>query len=163
MKKEKFIEWLRTNGAEILPTTNSYELARFMAHGRVNIVYEGRRGIRCVGFAQECLEAWQEGRAMNMGFTQKPRNSLQRKQLALLQRDGSLCFYCGMVMSGTPGTQMQMTVEHLVGRAKGGPDHEDNLVLSHEVCNKKVANLPLIEKLKERERNLYGINRHPTA
>lgn len=46
------------------------------------------------------------------------------------------------------------TLEHLVARAKGGPDHMDNLVLVHEECNKKVSNLPLIEKIKIREKRL---------
>lgn len=149
MKKEKFIAWLRANGAEVLPTTNSYEIARFIAHGRVNIIYEGRRGIRSIGFAEECLRAFERGAMMNMGVTQKPRNNISRVKLALQQRDGSFCFFCLKAI-----TEDTCTIEHLVARGKGGPDHQDNLALAHEKCNKDAANLPLMEKIKIREKHL---------
>src|SRR4051812_32915963 len=136
--KQKFIAWLRTNGAEILPTTNSYEVVRFMAHGRVNIIYEGRRGIRAIGFAEECLQAFEAGSTLNMGFTQNPRHALTKRKVMLRQRDGDKCFFCGKGMfgiEGEPGHESSVedcTIEHLVGRGKGGPDHDDNLALSHE-------------------------------
>ena len=114
--------------------------------------------------------AWRSGRAyFRMGSKQKPRDYLSRKREALKQRDGDRCFYCGKLMfwkeageriEGSDNYQAidkeDCTLEHLVARAKGGPDHMDNLVLVHDACNKLVDNLPLIEKLKIRERNIYG-------
>ena len=140
-----FLAWLQKNGAEILPPTNQYEIARFVARGQTNVVYQGRRGVSANGFALECWMAFREGRGVNMGFTQKPRGSMAKLKLVLIERDGHHCFYCAEPLCE------DMTVEHLVSRHKGGPDHQDNLVLSHASCNKLAANLPLVEKIKLRE------------
>ena len=143
--KKKFHDWLRQQGAEVLAPTNPYEFARFIARGSTQIVYEGRRGISANGFASECFDAFQAGKGINMGFTQKPRDNMSRQRLALIERDGADCFFCRKPLVD------DITVEHLVSRHKGGPDHMDNLVLAHISCNEKAANLPLIDKIKMRE------------
>lgn len=160
-----FVEWLRANGAEILPVTNSFEIARFLAHGKVNVVYEGRRGVSANGFALEAWEAFRrEEPHMNMGFVQKPRTPLTKLKYALRQRDGDLCFYCCKTMfSANQKTDLDPTIEHLVARGKGGPDHQDNLVLAHEACNKLVANMPLISKIKIRENLIHERYRSQAA
>lgn len=135
--------WLRAQGAEVLAPTNAYEMARFRARGGVHVIYEGRRGITANGFAQTALTAYEKGANLWMGLTTKPRGNMAKTRAALLERDGNLCFFCCLEMN-----LEDMTVEHLVGRAKGGPDHQDNLVLAHESCNKSADNLPLIEKIK---------------
>lgn len=145
MNKVKFLDWLRTNGAEVLSPTNAFEWARFRARGGVHVIYEGRRGMTVAGFAEECLNAFRAGSAMNMGATSKPRTPLGFKKAALFERDGNLCFYCRQ-----PMTYEQATVEHLVSRQNGGPDHMDNLALAHDPCNTKAANLPLIKKIELR-------------
>lgn len=161
--KAKFQEWLRSNGAQVLPETNSYELARFVAKGQTCVIYEGRRGVRANGMALACWVAFRSGvKYFQMGETQKPRTPMSKMKLVLRQRDGDCCFFCGLAMfelsDGRPETPLcdDCTLEHLVGRAKGGPDHEDNLVLAHERCNKEADNLPLMEKIKIREANLHG-------
>lgn len=152
MDTKKFHDWLRTQGAQLLPTTNPYEVARFIAHGRTCIVYQDSRGYTsATGFAQECVDAFRDGQRLNMGFTQKPRSSMHKLKMVLLERDGPNCFFCGVLM-----LDGDITVEHLVGRGKGGPDHQDNLALAHDGCNQFADNLPLIEKIKMRERNIYG-------
>lgn len=156
--EDKFRGWLRRQGAQVLPATNQYEVARFLARGQTNVVYIGRRGMSAIGFAGECLLAYTKGVGINMGFTQKPRNSMMRMKLSLWERDHGLCFFCGVAVD-----IQQATVEHLVGRGKGGPDHQDNLALAHDACNKTAANLPLMEKIKVRERNLYGKHSDKTA
>ena len=142
MNQKKFLEWLRQQGAEVLAPTNPYELARFRARGGVHIIYEGRRGVNATGFAEECVTAFAKGSPLWMGMTQKPRNSMGYKKAALMERDGNECFYCHVPMSVT-----EATVEHLVSRQNGGPDHMDNLALAHDTCNRRVANLPLVKKL----------------
>ena len=145
--QKKFHEWLRQNGAEVLAPTNPYEYARFIAHGCVNVVYTGRRGFSASGFANDCLDAYLSGQKnIDMGIVKKPRTPMGKLKIALLNRDGVACFYCGVEM-----VEDGMTVEHLVSRQNGGPDHMDNLVLAHESCNKKVANLPLRRKIQLRE------------
>lgn len=145
MKKD-FSIWLSQQGAEVLAPTNPYEIARFRARGGVHVVYEGRRGISANGFAMECWEAFRKGSRLWMGVTKKPRNQLTYRKAALMERDGNLCFYCRLALSVE-----EATIEHLVSRDKGGPDHMDNLVLTHAPCNKLADNLPLIEKIKLRE------------
>jgi hypothetical protein len=135
--------WLRAQGAEVLAPTNAYELVRFRARGGVHVIYEGRRGITANGFAETALKAYEKGSNLWMGITTKPRDSMAKTRAALLERDGNLCFFCALEMPLD-----DMTVEHLVGRAKGGPDHQDNLALAHEACNRFANNLPLMEKIK---------------
>lgn len=134
-------------GAEVLAPTNQYEYARFIAHGCVNVVYTGRRGFSANGFAKEALSAFQLGnQSIDMGISKTARTPMTRRKYALIKRDGMNCFFCFKRMS-----ENDMTVEHLVSKQNGGPDHMDNLVLAHAECNRKAANLPLIEKIKIRE------------
>lgn len=147
MDQAALLMWLRQCGADVLAPTNPFEVARFRARGGVHVIYTGRRGIKANGFGSECLSAFEAGRRLSMGITTKPRTSLARLKAGLAERDGLECFYCGLFVS-----EADMTIEHLVSRHKGGPDHMDNLVLAHEPCNKEADNLPLVEKIKLREK-----------
>ena len=147
MNKEKFLLWLQKNGAQVLAPTNAYELARFRARGGVHVIYQGRRGISASGFAGECLSAFQGGRPLDMGIVSKPRGQYTRIKAALAHRDGMECFYCGGRM-----VEDSLSVEHLVSLDKGGPNHTDNFVLTHPACNAKAGNLPLVEKIKLRDK-----------
>jgi hypothetical protein len=126
-----------------LAPTNQWEVVRFRAKGAVHIVYRRANGQVSIKDAvtAEALEAWQRGAGWNPGLTKKARTNLQRTKAALLHRDGDLCWFCGEPMGD------DITVEHLVARGKGGPDHQDNLVLGHDRCNKAAGNLPLKEKI----------------
>lgn len=149
VKEKDFCTWLSQQGAEVLAPTNPYEIARFRARGGVHVVYEGRRGLSANGFALECWDTFKRGGRLWMGITKKPRNQLTYRKAALMERDGENCFYCGLALLVDTAT-----IEHLVSRDKGGPDHMDNLVLVHEPCNRLADNLPLIEKLKIRDRRI---------
>jgi hypothetical protein len=153
MDQKKFTTWLSQQGAEVLAPTNPYEIARFRARGGVHVVYSGRRGISANGFAEECLTVFRQGGRLWMGVTKKPRNQLTYRKAALMERDGDKCFYCLMSLNVETAT-----IEHLVSRDKSGPDHMDNLVLVHEPCNRLADNLPLIEKIKIRERRITADN-----
>jgi len=65
---------------------------------------------------------------------------------ALLRRDGNACFYCG-----EPTGEDDRSLEHLVARAHGGPDHLSNLVLAHRRCNAVAGHLSAMEKIRIRE------------
>lgn len=140
--------WLGKQGAEVLAPTNAYELVRFRARSAVHVIYKGRRGITAGEFAEKCLQAFQEGRPLGMGLTERQRGQVTKHRAALIQRDGDCCFFCIKPLGSN------ITIEHLVAHHKGGPDHMDNLALAHEACNKKAANMALMQKIKLREQAL---------
>lgn len=142
--QREFKEWLAKNGAIVLAETNSYEVARFVAHGATHVIYEGKRGISANGFAEKCYHAFIAGKPMGMGFTNKQDTQTKRFRQALVNRDGSDCFYCLNPLGE------DITIEHLISKQNGGPNHIDNMVLAHKVCNQGVGKLPLIEKINLR-------------
>ena len=42
--------------------------------------------------------------------------------------------------------------EHLIAESRGGPNTLDNLVLCHTRCNRELKDLPLVEKIRMREK-----------
>lgn len=61
----------------------------------------------------------------------------------LVARDGDGCFYCSNRLDFAA-----CTIEHLVARAAGGPDHASNLVLSCPGCNAHAGHLSAAEKMR---------------
>jgi|GEM_PF-1026511 len=55
----------------------------------------------------------------------------QEKRLAIYLRDGCACAYCGASIE----QGAQLTLDHLVPHAKGGTNHETNLVTCCHRCN----------------------------
>ncbi len=150
MDPTKFVEWLRNQGAQVMPCTTPYEIARFIAHGKTNVVYMNQRGgIRAIGFAMQCVEMFETNGRMAMGYARKASKPMQKRRQALIERDGPWCFFCHQEMAFDDST-----IEHLVSKMRGGPDHIDNLVLAHERCNLGVDNLSLMDKIRIREANL---------
>lgn len=84
----------------------------------------------------------------------------EKRRLAIRDRDGRRCFYCGERMRFTRWickrtgelrpTGRDATVEHLVAVALGGTDALENCVLAHAACNSFVGSRPLSEKLELR-------------
>lgn len=60
----------------------------------------------------------------------------------LIARDSDSCLYCGR-----PIDPRSCTVEHVVAKAAGGPDHASNLCLAHTECNAAAGHLSAVEKL----------------
>lgn len=146
-----FLEWLRQQGAEVLAPTNPYEVARFRARSGTHIVYTTASGcITASGFAKRALQAFRSGHRLDMGLTKVPRDFAAKYRAALYERDGRACFFC---LADMPNEDM--TVEHLVPVSKGGPNHLDNMVLAHELCNKRADNLPLVRKFQIRTDALH--------
>jgi hypothetical protein len=142
--REAFESWLREQGADVLAPTNPYEFARFRAHGGVHVIYVRQTGtFSAQEFGLECLAAFRRGASIAMGFTAERKTYASAVRATLIKRDGGACFFCGQPMQAE-----DITVEHLVAKARGGPDHTDNLVLAHERCNKEVGAMPLIEKIR---------------
>lgn len=64
----------------------------------------------------------------------------------LLARDGLCCWLCGTLLGD------DITIEHLVPKLYGGPNHISNYVLAHSECNHYLGSLHVAEKIKEREK-----------
>ena len=132
-----------------MPTTNPYEVARFIAHGKTHVVYMNSRGyISAVGFAEECVRAFDAHQSIKMGYAMKHTAFDAKRKQAVIERDGNRCFFCKKEM-----TWAESSLEHLVARARGGPNHLDNMALAHKECNARAANLTLMEKIRIRERS----------
>lgn len=144
ISRKGFEAWLRAQGANVIAVTNQYEFARFRARGALHIVYRRINGaFSAEEFGMECLSAFQRGGNIAMGFTTPRRNLGHAIRATLIERDGDACFFCGEVMD-----QADTTIEHLVAKARGGPDHTDNMVLAHEKCNQAIGAMPLIDKIR---------------
>ena len=82
-----------------------------------------------------------------MGALKWWKKQRERRRLvrALLARDGDKCWLCNRTMAAGDAT-----LEHLIARARGGPDTLDNLALCHQGCNTHLKDRPLEQKLKMR-------------
>lgn len=146
-KVATFKDWLVSHGAEMLEPTNEWEVLRFRANGETLVVYRNARGrLTWPAPAADAWRAWKGGKAWSgtdsNGTKVRPRPIVK----TLLARDGADCFFCRK-----PTTTKDRTVEHLVARIHGGPNHISNLFLAHEGCNRKAGHLSAVEKIKIRE------------
>ena len=64
-----------------------------------------------------------------------------RDRFAILRRDGFTCQYCGRA---APDVELEM--DHVVPRSKGGSDTAENLVTSCKDCNAGKFNTELAEE-----------------
>lgn len=80
----------------------------------------------------------------------KEKERLPKRDI-LLKRDGDLCFYCGGKMDFS--THADVTIEHLIPKARGGTRSKENLVLAHGDCNSKMGSKNLNQKVN------YAINK----
>jgi len=165
-RAEGFTAFLSARGCEVMVPTNPFEILRFKRQGRTNVVYRKRSGkLTIVGndvtlgvkaYAQ-VLQRQKSRRAVVTKpiarAGQPARRELKRAKLrgssvhkALLAGDGDRCFYCGRKLGD------DQSREHLLSVSHGGPDRIENQALAHHGCNVKAADLPLVEKIKLRDR-----------
>jgi len=142
LDQKAFIRWLKAQGADVLTPTSQYEFARFRAHGELHIIWRNKREqISSLEFGQKCLEHFTRGAGLKMGFSTGRKTIPQKIKVQLMNRDGADCFFCQRPLGD------DVTIEHLVAVARGGPDHTDNLALAHDVCNRSAGNMSLMEKI----------------
>lgn len=142
-----FFDFLAICGAEVLAVTSKYEVARFKSHGVTSIIYCNKKGkLNFKGDSAQAYLAFINGQSWQ--GTDKNKARLVRrspKVKTLLRRDGDACFYCREPLAD------DITVEHLVCRAHGGPNHISNLVLAHAQCNRAAGHLSAAEKVAIRD------------
>ena len=148
-KLKKFKKWLVSCGAETLIPTNEWELLRFKANKKTYVVYRTKNGGQTWANGVEKIRNYfldNKHPSLANKNTIKCNNSVMVK--SLLFRDGEDCFFCCKPLDG------DNTLEHLVARVHGGPNHLSNYVLAHNKCNRDAGHLSVIEKIKIREGNL---------
>ncbi|MBU9468623.1 HNH endonuclease [Burkholderia multivorans] len=150
-RRAKFEAFLVERGAQILQPTNEWEVLRFKTARGTSIVYCNARGsVTPTGEALKAWDAFERGKPWRAAPAPKKRvkgrDRLHPIYNALVRRDGHACFYCG-----EPTSEGDRSIEHLVARAHGGPDHLSNMVLAHRGCNASAGHLSVMEKIKIRE------------
>lgn len=165
----RFAAWLATQGAEIGIPTNPYELIRYKAYvdgGRkavTHIVYTKDNGLLTfMGSSKRHYQAMlglvvDEPPApppkapqkdairsdISLACLREIQNSTHR---SLLVRDGDECWYCGNPLG------RDITIEHLIPKAHGGPNRMSNYALAHSKCNGTAADKSLVDKMALRTR-----------
>lgn len=142
-----FLARVKEAGGEVLAPTNPYEVMRFKTRLGVGVVYVNQRGIQNWNQEEQAVREHFDG---NKGGSLAPVSVRGRRKgagtvPALLVRDGNACFFCRADLDG------DITVEHLVSVAHGGPNHISNLFLAHADCNRKAGHLSAPEKIAIRE------------
>lgn len=147
-RDQAFLARLTAAGAEVLAPTSAYEVMRFRTCFGTGVVYRNDRNAdrKWNGEARDArahLERPGSGSLapVTRNDSKFPAGTVQR----LLERDGDECFFCRDPMGG------DLTVEHLVSRAHGGPNHIANLFAAHKRCNAYAGHLSAPEKIRLRE------------
>jgi hypothetical protein len=140
---KKFLAAVIAAGGEVLAPTNPYEIMRFKTRHGVGVVYEGRRGRTWNAEAKAAREHLAGGGKGSLApGVVRGRRTGKGTVDRLLERDGATCFFCGSPLGE------DITVEHLVAVAHGGPNHVSNLFLSHSDCNREAGHLSAPEKVR---------------
>ena len=84
----------------------------------------------------------------------KPPSTTKEQVEALRKRDGGKCWLCDKPIDfkAEPNSDRAPSREHLVAEPREGPDTLDNLVLCHPPCNRRLNNLPVVEKIAMRDK-----------
>lgn len=143
----QFAAALTAAGAEILAPTNAYEVLRFRTRHGVGVIYQNTKGHRTWNPAAEAARDHLNAKKGSLAPVavqgrRKDGATVQR----LLERDGDGCFFCRLPLGD------DITVEHLVAVAHGGPNHISNLFLAHASCNQRAGHLSAPEKIALRDK-----------
>lgn len=141
----KFEKWLVSRGCEILPATNPYEVLRFKGK-EVGVLYS--TGKTSGKYANDAYVAFKLKRKWKGAPDNTVRKGIYYKEkIALIERDGRNCFYCGMPLCE------DITVEHLMSLNSGGSNTLGNMVLAHLKCNHEAGVMTISEKVKHAIKN----------
>lgn len=150
-KMEAFKAWLTDCGAVIQPPTNPWELLRAQTCDGVQVVYRNAKEVQT--WPEPLIaarEAFERGNRMALSPDLKARKQLRHLIDDLAARDGLWCWFCevGFLSSDS----LEITIEHLVPKSHGGPNHPSNLVLACKPCNSEAGHLSVAEKVAIRDR-----------
>jgi 5-methylcytosine-specific restriction endonuclease McrA len=152
-----FQEFLERNGAQVLLTCSPYEAARWVASGRVYVMYRNKQfeySFSC----DDARAAWTAFQSKRPWSANQAVKRISRKSVEemLVERDGPTCWYCGTAdFSANAG---KPTLEHLLAVADGGSNHLSNLCLACAPCNLEAGRLPIVQKvtLRNSKRGIHA-------
>lgn len=150
----EFKEYLKSQGIFLQPIHKPEELIRFSDQHGVSILYTANANAkRMTGRMHYAWTCFCQNRQRMQGY----RKAVPSKVQLLLERDGDECFLCCQKLGD------DITVDHLVAKSKGGPDHLDNYVLMHRRCNNLCEDRSPMWKMRMRERNRDRIQKQECA
>lgn len=169
-KIKAFALWIARCGGEVLTPISDYEILRVVINGGTHSAYKRRTGRQT--WPETLVELYRQYR--HGGYT--PRLALAQRGLSgnrkgrlvkLAERDGWRCWYCDCAIqplgyADIPGAAPG-SVEEVCPRQIGGPVHIGNQVIACKSCNNKAANLPVVEKVKMRDRLRRASMAGPTS
>ena len=142
IKLPNFKKFLTERGAEVLVTTNEWEVIRFVTDKGTGIIYSNKRGD--ITFYGVALVAWD---AFVNAKSWRAFPAIKRSGSNIINtiraRDGDKCFYCLQDVRIQDESE-----EHLLSLTHGGPNNLHNKVLAHRQCNNDAGSLPLSVKIK---------------
>lgn len=139
-------------GGEFLAPTNPYEVMRFRTKHGVGVVYQNLKGKETWNREALAARLHLDARSGSLAPVQiGGRKSNAGTHQTLLARDGEDCFFCLKPLGD------DITIEHLVAVAHGGPNHICNKFLAHRLCNSDAGHLSAPEKIRIRESNLLTL------
>lgn len=148
---EGFRAWLVERGAILDAPTNPYELLRCRTCHGVHVVYRNAKGKETWPLDMEDIRAkFLAGVHVPLSPDLKGRVRLRHQIEALFARDGQFCWFCEIGFLSADSAEI--TIEHLVPKAHGGPNHQSNLVLACQPCNREAGHLSVAEKVALRDR-----------
>jgi len=152
-----FARWLVDCGAELHPPLTPNECLRYWlrAHGSSFVVLTKNGTFGFGGYANRHFKAFRAGASVVYVANSRDYETRTKQYLRLLDRDGEGCFYCGLPLGA------DNTIEHILSRSHGGPNHDENCALAHKDCNRAVDNLPVVAKMKMRDLFLMEAKRNP--
>jgi hypothetical protein len=146
-----FKAWLTDCGAVLVPPTSQWEVLRAQTCDGVQVVYRNAKEVET--WPEPLIvarEAFKSGNRMSLSPDLKARKRLRHLVEQLAERDGLWCWFCEIGFLSSESAEI--TVEHLVPKAHGGPNHPSNLVLACGACNKAAGHLSVAEKVLLRDK-----------
>lgn len=153
-KTRKGLEiFLRSRGSVVRDVTSDWEVIRFTTPDGMGIVWRNAsRDLKWNVAALAAFHAYRTGSPEWRLVEPVPRIQSKSRKRGLIQqlreRDGDDCFYCGWPLGE------DVTLEHFVPVSLGGPNHAVNCALAHFQCNQDADNLPVVDKVRLRGKNL---------
>lgn len=146
-KRARFEAFLTERGAQIMQPTNEWEVLRFKTSHGTSIIYCNLKGgLTMTGESVAAWNAFERNGPWRASPATKRQKNTEGYMRAILKRDGDICFYRFKATSND-----DRSIEHLVARAHGGPNHLSNMVLAHRHCNANAGHLSAMEKIRLRE------------
>lgn len=152
MENPDLSTYLKNLGCEILTPISDSEVAHFLVHDRICIIYKDRNGKFAYNSQTASLihRAYLKDEELDLRKRFCTSGDLKRRRKQqLINRDGLICFYSGIKVS-----EKELTLEHLTPLSIGGLNTLENLVLCTFKQNQLVRGMTLVEKIRYRDKQL---------